>query len=104
MDKPVSRSTFLAAPRSRLQRGRVSGEERQKKDNDQTKGLEYTDQTIAEYLFQSTVRDGREAEEGRFWEAVCFEINPQYCESTGRSVPPVRPQSSLQSSLPSPRR
>lgn len=55
MDKPVSPSTFLAAPRSRLQRGRVSGEERQKKDNDQTKGLEYTDQTIAEYLFQSTV-------------------------------------------------
>lgn len=43
---------------------------------------------------QSTVRDGREAEEGRIWEAVCFEINTQYCESTGRSVPPVRPQSS----------
>lgn len=58
MDKPVSRSTFLAAPRSRLQRGRVSGEERQKKDNDQTKGLEYTDQTIAEYLFRVQYETG----------------------------------------------
>lgn len=34
MDKPVSPSTFLAASRSRLQRGRVSGEERQKKFNE----------------------------------------------------------------------
>lgn len=54
MDKPVSPSTFLAAPRSRLQRGRVSGEERQKKYNENIQ-TRLSQNTYSEY---STRREG----------------------------------------------